>query len=110
MHTGQLHYYPKCKIRNVAYADKMEYLSFDVESESGAHLNTISVCNRTVKDDIRKLLSHPTIRLFWAYGMVDVDIWKKNSGVYVIEWSPYDGFACEYEVSEEELKKLLQGN
>lgn len=77
MHTGQLHYYEKCKIRNVAYADKMEYLSFDVESESGAHLNTISVCNRTVKDDIRKLLSHPTIRLFWAYGMVDVDVWKK---------------------------------
>ncbi len=74
MHTGQLHYYPKCKIRNVAYADKMEYLSFDVESESGAHLNTISVCNRTVKDDIRKLLSHPTIRLFWAYGITEVSL------------------------------------
>ena len=44
MHTGQLHYYEKCKIRNVAYADKMEYLSFDVESKNGAHLNTISVC------------------------------------------------------------------
>ncbi len=34
MHTGQLHYYEKCKIRNVAYADKMEYLSFDVESKN----------------------------------------------------------------------------
>lgn len=53
MHTGQLHYYEKCKIRNMAYADKMEYLSFDVESKNGAHLNTISICNRTAKDDIR---------------------------------------------------------
>ena len=84
MHTGQLHYYEKCKIRNVAYADKMEYLSFDVEIKNGAHLNTISVCNRTAKDDIRQLLLYPTIRLFWAYGMVDVDIWKKNSDVYKI--------------------------
>lgn len=100
--------YQGCEIRNVKYTDGFTHLAFDIFDREGNLLNDISVCNRTVKEDLGKLFAHPSMRLFWAYGMVDIDIWEMAPDVFAIEWSLCDGVSCKYEVSRGELRKLLR--
>lgn len=100
--------FQNCVIDNVEYGEGFDYLQFDILGEDGTHLNKIYVCNRNVQEDLQQLFANPSIYLYWAYGMVDIDISQKAPGVYRIDWSPYDGVVHTYEVNTEEIKKLME--
>lgn len=100
-------HFEQCVIDNVQYGEGYDHLTFDIMDSNGTLLNTISVCTRNTQEELQRLFTNPQIRLFWAYGMVDIDISQKAPGVYFIEWSPYDGVLHKYEVAEAELKKLM---
>lgn len=100
-------HFKQCLIGNVKHGDGYDCLTFDVLNKNGEPLNKISVCNRDTQKDLERLLANPTIRLFWAYGMTDIDISQMAVDIFLIEWSPYEGVLHEYEVSKSELTKLL---
>lgn len=97
----------QCTIDKVQYEEGFEHLTFDILDSDGTCVNKIMVCNRNAQKELLQLFANPTIRLFWAYGMVDIDISQTVPGIYLIEWSPCDGVLHEYEVAEAELKKLM---
>lgn len=96
-----------CTIENVEYRDAYEHLTFDIHNEKGEKLETVQVCNREIHQNLRLLLAHPGGRLFWAYGMSDIDVWREDEDSFAIEVSPYDGVYTTYIVNKSELKKLL---
>lgn len=100
--------FPNCTIDNVQYGDGFDYLRFDILDADGTYLNKIYVCNRSVQEDLQQLFAKPAICLYWAYGMVDIDVSYKAPDVYCIDWSPYDGVIHTYEVSTKEIKKLMK--
>ena len=96
-------HFKQCLIGNVKHGDGFDSLTFDVLNKNGEPLNKISVCNRDTQKDLEQLLANPTIRLFWAYEMTDIDISQMAVDISLIEWSPCDGIHHEYEVSRTEL-------
>lgn len=100
-------HFTQCTIDKVQYGEEFDHLTFDILDGEGTRVNEIRVCNRNTQKELQQLFANPTVRLFWAYGMVDIDISQKSPGIYLIEWSPCDGVLHEYEVSETELRKLL---
>lgn len=58
--------------------------------------------------DITKLMNGDTDRIYFTFGMGDIDIFKrgKRGDDYVIYWSPNDGIYHYYFFPEEEFEKL----
>lgn len=100
-------HFKQCTIGKVQHGEGFDYLTFDILDCDGTLVNEVQVCNRNTQEELLQLFANPMIHLFWAYGMVDVDIYRKCLGIYLIEWSPCDGVLHEYEVAEAELKKLM---
>lgn len=73
--------FPNCTIDNVQYGDGFDYLQFDILDADGTYLNKIYVCNRSVQEDLQQLFAKPAICLYWAYGMVDIDVSYKAPDV-----------------------------
>lgn len=101
-------YYNNCKINNIKRGTCLARLSFDIEDTAGVALNTIQICNFDAEEQIQDLLERKRDYLFLAYGMTDIDIWKKEPGIYLISWSPCDGCCIQYEVEESEIRKLTK--
>lgn len=97
----------KCIIDNVEFRDAYDHLTFDILDEQGKKLETVRVCNREIHQDLRLLLAHPGGRLFWAYGMSDIDVWREDEDSFAIEVSPCDDVYTTYIVNKSELEKLL---
>lgn len=104
---GKNEIFQNCRIGNVKYQDSIEHLTFDIFDSKDVKLDTVRVSSRGIHSDIRRLLKMPGFRLFWAFGMTDIDIYWSNEGSFAIEVSPYAGIYTTYIVSESELRKLL---
>ena len=96
-----------CIIDNIEYRDAYDHLTFSILNEKGEKQETVRVYNRGIHQDLRLLLAHPGGRLFWAYGMTDVDVWREDENSFAIEVSPCDGIYTTYIVNKSELEKLL---
>lgn len=95
-----------CKIQNVVWMDGLPKLSFKVIDSTG-EVHDIKIQNYNVKEQLKELIEGVRSRIFLAFGMADIDIFRKNHETYIIEWSPYEAVYFSFEVSLDEIQKIL---
>ncbi|MDF2790646.1 MAG: hypothetical protein K0S80_3747 [Neobacillus sp.] len=57
-------------------------------------------------DELLKLKQGKTDRIYFAYGMADIDFWTSN-GDYIITYSPMTCVNIYFKLSQDEYEKLL---
>lgn len=98
--------FSNCKIQNVVWTDGLPKLSFEVIDPAG-EVHDIKIQNYNVKEQMKELVEGVRGRVFLAFGMADIDIFRKNHETYIIEWSPYEAVYFSFEVSLDEIQKIL---
>ncbi len=77
-------------------------VAIDKEDSYFSDYIDIKIDKRNLYDDLKKLINEEIDRLYLAYGMTDVDIYKSpRNNKYCIEWSPSE-MSYNYMYFEEE--------
>jgi hypothetical protein len=73
----------------------------------GNHYSEIDIQQFDLKEKLERLLKGETSREYFAYGMINIDVFSKGKE-FVIDHSPFDGCHDEYVLKKGEMERLIQ--